>query len=132
MEFYFRQTYFEANCQFNKSNDHYDNDDFKLYLQVEQLILKCATKPNTVSKIYGDDLNPNNIEYQLKTFEPNVESDKMSNKVALFGITSYLLILSLVYDIVCSVVRCFKSEIRLMICPHSMHHSTQYTRKRAS
>ena len=42
-----------------------------------------------ISEFYWKNLNPNDIEYQLKAFETNVESDKMSDEIALSDITSY-------------------------------------------
>ena len=65
-----RQIYFEAIDQTDSSmNNRDDNDNFNLLLQVERLLLKCATKSNyeKVSEFYGNELNTNGLDCQLKT-----------------------------------------------------------------
>ena len=43
---------------------------------------------NLTVTFYWNDLNPNYLEYQLKAFEPNFESDKMPDEITLSDITT--------------------------------------------
>lgn len=93
---YFRHIYFEAiDLTVSSIKGRYDNKDFNLHLQVEQLLLKCVTKSEyesefvTVTEFYGDDLNQNDLQYQLTAFGMNFESEKQLDDVALTDIITY-------------------------------------------
>ena len=84
METDFRHIPFKAiDLTVSSINDRrYDNEDFNLHLQVEQLLLKCAIKSNyekefhMLSELYGNYLHPNDLKYQLQAFGTNFKMAK--------------------------------------------------------
>ena len=77
---YYRQIYFQSTDHLvNAINDRYDSPDFKIYMQAEQLIMKCVksqdyeTEYEAVTNFYGDDFHNENLKCQLRSLAATFE-----------------------------------------------------------
>lgn len=90
---HYRQVYYESiDHLVNAISDRYDSPDFNLYMQSEQLLLKCVKKLNyqsefeTVTEFYGDDFNKANLRLQLESLAANFDFDGDVDDLALSDI----------------------------------------------
>ena len=93
----YRQIYHEALDLLKATiTDRFDQKDFKMYAQCEQLLLKAAKGQNyeseyeNVTKFYGSDFAPGSLHAQLVTFSSNFVCDGPLENLTLRDIISYL------------------------------------------
>ena len=79
----------------NVITDRYDSPDFNLYMQNEQLLLKCVRKEDykteleTVTDFYGTDLNKMNLKLQLESLAANFDIEGNAADIVLSDVIKY-------------------------------------------
>ena len=94
---HYRQIYFESiDHLVSAISSLYDSPDFNLYMQSEQLLLKCCKKIDyqsefeTVAEFYGGDFNKENLKLQLVSLAENFEYCGDINDITLTDIITYI------------------------------------------
>ena len=87
---YYRQIYFEAMDHIVQSiTDRFDQQDFVVYLDTTQLLLKCVRgedyqrEVKVVSEFYRGDIHEANLQYQLRQFATIFECDGKKEEAVL-------------------------------------------------
>ena len=98
---YYRQIYFQSTDHVvNAINDRYDSPDFKIYMQAEQLIMKCVksqdyeTEYEAVTNFYGDDFHKENLKCQLCSLAATFEVPGKIEDLVLADVVKYFTDLS--------------------------------------
>lgn len=93
----YRQIYFQAIDNLSSAiKDRFDQRDYKIYSNVEQVLLKAASSKDfsvelgKVIEFYGDDFSRDKLQSQLETFKSNFQCDGSDNDVHIGDIISYL------------------------------------------
>jgi hypothetical protein len=96
-EDYYRQIYYEAiDFLMGTIRERFDQPDYKMYVNCEQLLLKAAkgedykSEFDKVTQFYGSDFNPSSLQCHLDTFSSNFPTKMLPKNLALCDIVSYL------------------------------------------
>ena len=93
---YYKQIYYiSIDHLTNVITGRYDSPDFNLYMQNEQLLLKCVRKEDykteleTVTDFYGNDLNKMNLKLQLESLAANFDYEGNAADIVLSDVIKY-------------------------------------------
>ena len=96
MQSHYKQIYYTSIDHLtNVITDRYDSPDFNLYMQNEQLLLKCVRKEDfkteleTVTDFYGTDLNKMNLKLQLESLAANFDCEDNAADIVLSDVIKY-------------------------------------------
>ncbi len=93
----YRQVYYEAlDLILGSITERFDQDDYRVYIQCEELLLKAArgqdyqAEINHVTTFYGSDFNRAKLDAHLKTFHSSLVADGPLQQITLRDVISYL------------------------------------------